>query len=132
MTIDFEKLKHAYAVIDGIPSKNFNLYEWTTKGGNRTDCSTIACAAGWLIRHPDFQVPGFGLSPFGHVVCSDGRQHRGPLDGFSYVAELFGLPYGDAEQLFGSPKQSIGHKKEWQRRVREYLKFHGQLTEESV
>jgi hypothetical protein len=141
MEPNFELLRDAYAIIDGIPESYFALDQW------REDrpCGTVACAAGWLMQHPQFQVLGLrdkrlDHSPYHCPVFNVGITQ---FVGFSAMAHVFNLSLDDADDLFDSevtrldadyehPIAMIGvsDKDRWKARVRKYLKQHGQPVAE--
>lgn len=126
MKPNFELLKDAYEIIDGIPSENFNLDTWRKRDEGAT-CGTIACAAGWLTLHPKFQELGLkSVVGHGHYL------HRPVFNGkenIDALAELFGIKWADALRLFREKGylESGGHKQVFLRRLREFLQEHGQL-----
>lgn len=59
---NYDLLKDAYAVIDGIPYQNIELEDFYTLNFKKgPSCNTIACAGGWLSFRPEFQK--LGLAP---------------------------------------------------------------------
>lgn len=132
---NYELLKQAYAIIDGIPEKAFDLELVIKKGGNKRElkCGTIACAAGWLSLHPTFMKEN-GLEAV-----------RKRKNGFSYVtwknktdqiwdytiamAEFFNLSFEKTNNLFCPSNESdvISDKQVWKTRVEKYLRSEGQL-----
>lgn len=121
---NFDLLKDAYAIIEGIPAENFYLNSWREWDEGAT-CGTIACAAGWLPLHPDFQARGltYGKSVFGMQIKFRDREHMAAL------AAFFDISCDDAEELFGaSCDYKILHKEIFLKRVRDFLEKHGQLS----
>jgi hypothetical protein len=125
---NFELLKDAYEIVDGIPAENFNLNQWRKKDRGMS-CGTIACAAGWLSLHPKFQALGLGYRDFGiegYQVTFGDEYH------FAALAELFNIGNTQAHVLFGSAHEfePEGHKAEFLKPVRVFLQKHGQLKEQ--
>jgi hypothetical protein len=93
MTPNYEKLRDAYAVLDGIPEHKFVTdlsrfirYPDSDDGMDRSDlandCQTMACGAGWLYLHGGFGLEGatwsslvdaFGLSERDGGMLFDSR-----------------------------------------------------------
>lgn len=131
-TPDYELIKDAYAIIDGIPEESFNLDQWFRPA--RGACGTIACAAGWLAQHPDFNALGLKIT---HALPVPHVNDRHNL-GYHALGEVLGIDYDVAESIFCSreivseldPKEklSMTDKQLWLTRVRNYLKQHNQLT----
>lgn len=143
---NFEKLKEAYAIIDGIPANKFRLEALLKKyDPEHLRCGTIACAAGWLSLHPTFaskiKPEVVNVNPVGVVPCwklqwtvQDGR---GPFQTSYYrlaMSKLFGLP--PTVDLFrpvdiGERTDSTGRRRSdkeiWLHRVRMFLAAHNQL-----
>ncbi|PLC44505.1 hypothetical protein C0Q88_07445 [Ralstonia pickettii] len=94
MKPNFELLKDAYAIIDGIPGRVIDLDMWTAETGDSQFCGTIACAAGWLARHPKFNAQGLKLE-FG----DDGPPMHEPSGtyGFTALAKMFNLDESKSE-----------------------------------
>ncbi|MEZ2310824.1 hypothetical protein AB6809_29690 [Paraburkholderia sp. RCC_158] len=136
---NFELLKDAYAIIDGIPDDNLALNRWRTKDQG-SSCGTIACAAGWLTLHPKFQELGLGVK---RTECD---QSMGPWPSFAgqtridALAVLFRLEFEDAYGLFGerwnTPARDLGLREQatdkeiFLARVLKFLSKHGQLKEQ--
>ncbi|MDY7537558.1 hypothetical protein RGU72_04735 [Undibacterium sp. 5I1] len=123
---NFELLKDAYAIIDGIPDKQFDLDRVVSKGyAKKADCNTIACAIGFLAMHPQFNALGLSYSP------PNGLQFKGrQLDSYkTVISKVFGVSEDDARNLFGAayssdydpPFSDRSHKKLWQHRVMRFL-----------
>lgn len=118
-----ELLREAYAIIDGIPAENINLFDITTKM-SRDLCGTVACAAGWLALHPEFRKKtGLSISKNGSLL------RRGVYDTYdTTLSRVFSCAPAEARQLFGPrvgfmyDEYPITDKEVWQRRVRYYLK----------
>lgn len=126
----FPLLRRAYAVIDGIPADRFNLSSFANSL-NVHDCGTIACAAGWLGMHPEFQALGLGLE-----ISASGR-----VDIIGHAAEfwdrtlsrVFGISVDQASGIFGARwmassfdpvnEADFTDKELWQARVRRFLEL---------
>jgi hypothetical protein len=54
---NFERLRDAFAILDGLPEEAIKLWTWREKG-RKPECGTIACAAGWLAMHPAMNALG--------------------------------------------------------------------------
>jgi hypothetical protein len=126
-TPNFELLKDAYEIVDGIPAENFDLNAWRTKDCGAS-CGTIACAAGWLSLHPKFQALGLGYENRG----VEGYQVTFGTDyHFPALASLFNISYSQAQGLFGLAEEpGYAHKDLFLSRVRRFLERHGQLKEQ--
>lgn len=137
----YELLKDAYAIIDGIPAKQFDL-KWFSSGKGVTpnDCGTIACAGGWLTLHPAMRALGLRNSTdestsdstlaYGHYRLAPRFNDE---DGFEALAEFFSIPCDAVRDLFGVRngiefESSCNDKELWLYRVRKYLRDEGQLT----
>jgi hypothetical protein len=122
MRPNFERLRDAFAIIDGIPKKAFDLDMWVSQRGKNKSCGTIACAAGWLAMHP--KMNGFGLTN-----SMGGAPEFKGLTSFAALREFFHLNYreGDLFEAAGSgyadnelPKHvrvALSDKQLWKRRV---------------
>ncbi|CAG9229289.1 hypothetical protein [Burkholderia vietnamiensis] len=95
MRPNFELLRDAFAIIDGIPEHVFDLEAWTVQGGSRLSCGTIACAGGWLARHPKFVDLGLDINNDGDVCL---RTNEGESS-FGALSKVFSL-YGEEEDIF--------------------------------
>lgn len=130
---DFELLKDAYAIIDGIPETAIALDKLQSARGETLESGTICSPAGWLAQHPAFQERGLSLSEDGSQLLLNGE----PADTTSpapIMAQLFRLPEVDAERLFGDRNtytlgddSGLSDKRLWLHEVREFLKEHGQI-----
>lgn len=134
--IDFELLKDAYAIIDGIPETAIALGRLQTARGESLDRGTVCSPAGWLAQHPAFMQLGLSLSEDGTRLrlhdqwAEEGEEAR-------IMAELFRLSPVEAAQLFGSrhtytlgDDSGLSDKRLWLREVREFLKQRDQVDEE--
>ncbi|MGE5621741.1 MAG: hypothetical protein ACM3WS_01085 [Bacillota bacterium] len=132
---DFELLKDAYAIIDGIPETAIALGRLQTARGEALDRGTICSPAGWLAQHPQFRELGLSLSDDGERLCYQGESAQSGGEA-PIMARVFGLQEAEAEHLFDSRStyslgddSGLSDKRLWLREVREFLKRHGQLDE---
>jgi hypothetical protein len=123
---NFELLKDAYEIIDGIPEENIHLDNWRSRDEGKS-CGTIACTIGWLTLHPKFQALGlhYDTSRAGPDMIAVGNER-----GFQVIEKLFGLNFNDAWKLFGPAHTFKSHKPIALGRIREFLREHGQLKEQ--
>lgn len=129
-TPNFELLKDAHAIIDGMPAENVNLNSWRRTDRGAT-CGTIACAGGWLTLHPQFKALGLLYARSAENVI-----FKNPVDGnithtgWSALAQVFSLTKEDAERLFGGAwlEPLPTHRSVFLRRIRDFLEEHGQLN----
>jgi len=109
MRPNFELLRDAFAIIDGIPEAAFNLCAWTSKKGESLSCGTIACAGGWIARHPTFTRIGVSIDAEGDVVLDNGCSN-----GAYALAEVFSLNIAkDEELIFSSRGYHLGGYKDY-------------------
>lgn len=130
---NFELLKDAYAIIDGIPENAIALGELQSARGESLDRGTICSPAGWLAQHPKFNEYGLVLSDDGTQLLLDGKADPNASTA-EIMARVFALPLPDAERLFADKgtyaledDAGLGDKRLWQHEVREYLKEHDKL-----
>lgn len=129
---DFELLKDAYAIIDGIPESAIDLAEPCSMQGESLAQGTVCSPAGWLARHPKFH--GLGLAP---TLDGRGLVFKGEAEGKTgaeVMAQVFRLPLPEAEHLFGNrdtytlgDDSGLSDKRLWLRELRDYLRGHGRL-----
>ena len=117
---NYELLKEAYAIIDGIPADRFNLSQFSNEHNNPHDCNTIACAAGWLGMHPKFKALGMATDKKG---CLTGTGWYWQ----AVIGRVFDISDSQANYLFGARpnlivNMNLTDKEVWLRRVREFLK----------
>ena len=133
---DYELIKDAYAIIDGIPETAIDLEKLVSVRGETLEHGTICSPAGWLAQHPKFAALGLSLSDGDSRLQLAGEP---PVDESpaAVLAQVFNLPPGDAEHLFGDrdtftlgDDSGLSDKRLWLREVREFLKQHGQLDED--
>jgi hypothetical protein len=130
---DYELLKDAYAIIDGIPETAIELDKLVTARGDSLDQGTVCSPAAWLAQHPTFKQCGLALSDDDSELVLRGRAVGSDA---AVMAQLFGLPESDAERLFADRNtytlgddSGLSDKRLWLHEVREYLRENGQLSE---
>lgn len=121
-TPNYNLLKDAYAVIDGIPAEAIDLDSWRLRTGESLGCDTIACAAGWLALHPEFKALGL-------IAHSGGTPNFRQDSGNSALEKFFRLSYKQTERLFGPAflEHPSRHKYIFLKRLRNFLVDAGQL-----
>lgn len=136
---NYNLLRDAAAIIDGIPPMNFRLSGWYKDRDKapEANCGTIACALGWLALHPKFQA--LGLKPrHNWLGAVPSVLHYSPMES---AARLFGITHDEAVDLFCVPGASTYDQHlegrstmgagAWQKhmfdhRVRSFLRYKGQ------
>jgi hypothetical protein len=146
---NFKLLREAAAIIDGIPSKLFDLnlimqadeLEATdlrpVSAGTAKNCGAIGCAIGWLGTHPDFNA--LGLETLPAYAEEGGVCWQGKARGYNgAAAALFGINYGDARNLFAGigssdydadfqfERPNATSKQVFKNRVRRFLAEHSE------
>lgn len=131
---NFELLKDAYAIIDGIPEAAIALDDLVSTRGEALDKGTVCSPAGWLAQHPTFIQLGLSLSSDDKYLLLDGEAGAEATTS-EVMARVFALPEPDADRLFGDKNTynleddaGLGDKRLWLHEVREYLKEHDQLS----
>ncbi|MEB0029156.1 hypothetical protein QN372_00185 [Undibacterium sp. RTI2.1] len=128
---NFELLKDAYAIISGIPESQIDLGSITKNDCTEASCSTIACAAGYLAMHPQFNALGLSIGGKGELVYKN-RINWNYIDPLS---SIFGLTEKDATNLFSHVDGSrydaeildaSSDKALWLKRVEAFLKENDQ------
>jgi hypothetical protein len=146
--MNFELLKDAYAIIDGIPEKQFNLNRWVEENDNTGSvcdlahgCGTVACAGGWLSLHPKFNELGLKYTwkrgkgrGFNErrITYKGNDMEDNPFD---VLGKTFDIGYWGAQNLFsaaGGSKydadiyrmkgRNTNHKTLFKYRVKHFLK----------
>ena len=132
---NFELLKDAYAIIDGIPETAIDLDRLVSARGETLEYGTICSPAGWLAQHPRFNELGLTLADDDSGLLLSGEPAIGASPAAA-LASVFGLQAGDAEHLFADRRaytlgddSGLSDKRLWQREVRDFLKQHGQVDE---
>ncbi|HYD62006.1 MAG TPA: hypothetical protein VEC35_16695 [Noviherbaspirillum sp.] len=130
---DFELLKDAYAIVDGIPETAIDLDRLVTARGETLAHGTVCSPAGWLAQHPKFVELGLALAEDDSRLLLRGDP---PVDESpaAVMAKVFGLSLGEAAHLFADRNtytlgddSGLSDKRLWLREVRDFLKQHGQL-----
>ncbi|OWW20562.1 hypothetical protein AYR66_14755 [Noviherbaspirillum denitrificans] len=128
---DFELIKDAYAIIDGIPETAIDLDQLVSARGETLEHGTVCSPAGWLAQHPAFNAAGLTLSDDDSRLQLSGEEPRDPA---AILAQVFRLQPMDARHLFADrmtytlgDDSGLSDKRLWLREVREFLKQHGQL-----
>lgn len=148
---NFDLLREAAAIIDGIPRKHFDLREILsspelddfdrrplTDAPKHAACGAIGCAMGWLALHPKFNAIGLTVSAkeasYGSVLwCGDTSDYA------TAASELFDIAYSEALWLFSPPGSSkydyeidgkdfadLSSKQLFKHRIRKFFAEHGQ------
>jgi hypothetical protein len=133
---DFELLKDAYAIIDGIPETAIDLDKLQSARGETLERGTICSPAGWLAQHPAFKDHGLSLSDDGNQLLLNGES-AGEASPAQVMAQLFRLQQVDAARLFGDRNtytlgddSGLSDKRLWLHELREFLKEHRQIDED--
>jgi hypothetical protein len=136
---NLEKLKDAYAILDGIPTHKLNLNEVLGSFSGDLSCGTIACGAGWLSLHPTFLSDTRVSAEMGQFRCGERLQwkirHAALTNsrvltttGYSLaMALVFDIDYDDANRLFAPAEcrdQLYNHKAILLARLHAYIKHH--------
>jgi hypothetical protein len=131
---DFELLKDAYAIIDGIPEAAIDLAAPCSARGESLEHGTVCSPAGWLARHPAFNALGLAPSDDGSSLVFKGEAEG--KTSAEVMAQVFRLPLPEAEHLFGTrdtytlgDDSGLSDKRLWLREMRDFLKTHGQIDE---
>ncbi|MGE5649273.1 MAG: hypothetical protein ACM34A_03670 [Bacillota bacterium] len=133
---DYELLKDAYAIIDGIPETAIALGSLQTAKGESLAQGTICSPAGWLAQHPHFTALGLSLSDDGMRLRYQGESVPSGAEA-QIMARIFSLQPTEADYLFGNREtyslgddSGLSDKRLWLREVREFLQRRGQLDKE--
>lgn len=125
---NYALLRHAYAILDGIPQDAINL---NTVIANKTqkdhlECGALACGIGWLSLHPKFNAIGLRAKK---IRGSWELSYQGRLVNYESAASLvFGITEQQAHKLFGAEFTDLKqHKGILLSRIRSYLRERGQL-----
>lgn len=122
---DYELLKDAYAIVDGIPEAAIAVGLPCSKIGPTLSEGTVCSPEGWLALHPTFVELGLSMSADGRSLQFNGEQE--PVA--SAMAKVFRLPEDEATQLFGNRTSDSGDasdstmsdKQSWQMRIRHHI-----------
>ena len=97
MTVGNRRLLALAAFLRKLPRKRFNYAMWSDDDHTEKSCGTTGCALGWAASMPRFRRLGLHIDGTGIPVCGN------PFDGnigASAGAEIFGISYGEACELF--------------------------------
>jgi hypothetical protein len=125
LTPDYELLRDAHAIIDGIPDTAVAFGKPCTTRGPSLDNGTVCSPEGWLALHPQFIARGLTLAPDGTSLLFNGER-MAPV---AAMGRVFGLPEDEAARLFGERSMFAGEetathasdKQLWLRRVRHHI-----------
>lgn len=125
MTPDYELLKDAHAIIDGIPDTAVAFGKLCTTRGRSLDDGTVCSPEGWLAQHPTFIALGLAITPDGGSLRFNGEALSPALA----MARVFRLPDDEALRLFGTRDLYVGEgaatqasdKELWLTRVRHHI-----------
>ncbi|MFW6855296.1 hypothetical protein ACODYM_28815 [Burkholderia gladioli] len=139
---NFELLRDAFAIIDGIPDQAFRLDAWVKRRGDALDCGTIACAGGWLAQHPKFTRMGLTLNFSGDFARPE--LHNRARD-YQALSQMFSLRRGDEVDIFAprhtgykddelslSQHYALSDQKLWKRRVLRLFQEYGESFDPKV
>lgn len=101
--IGAERLKQTYSIVAGIPKELIRLESWVSNPGHpTTHCGTVACAIGWVMRHPDIAAQGLQRGRGGaHPVFRDSCY------GWRAVRQFYKISEKQAFDLFGSERSRL-------------------------
>ncbi|HZW13409.1 MAG TPA: hypothetical protein VFF81_09495 [Noviherbaspirillum sp.] len=133
---DYELLKDAYAIIDGLPETAIDLDKLVTARGEALDQGTVCSPAAWLAQHPAFKALGLGLADDDSQLALNG-QPTGTDSVPQVMARVFALRQVDADRLFADRRtytlgddSGLSDKRLWLHEVRDFLREHGQISED--
>lgn len=124
-TPDYELLKDAYAVIDGIPDEAIAFGSPCSKRGPTLDNATVCSPEGWLAQHPTFIALGLTLTPDGNSI----QFYSENVPAVTALAHVFRISEEEAARLFGErsvfiseeSNSPISDKDLWLTRVRHHV-----------
>lgn len=120
-TPDYELLKDAHAIIDGIPDKAVSFGVPCAIRGPGLDDGTVCSPEGWLSLHPTFNALGLSMASDGRSLQFNGE----PMSAVSAMAQVFRIPEEEAARLFGERSIFLGtqasDKELWLSRVRHHV-----------
>jgi hypothetical protein len=137
-SINWPLLREAIAIIDGIPSKHFDLNHILRNKDTQevtSTCGTTGCAIGWLTKHPGFVKLGVSFSYTCGLEIDAADLHRINVRYQDVAEHLFGLHWSQSSMLFSPDGESCydgeipGHsssKTLFRNRVRKFFEWHGQ------
>lgn len=122
---DYELLKEAYAIIDGVPEEVVASGAPCSKIGATLLDGTVCSPEGWLALHPTFNALGLSVSADGTSLRFNGED----LPIATAMAKVFHMSEDEAAQLFedpaaasgGEPGSAVSHKQLWQTRIRHHI-----------
>jgi hypothetical protein len=94
--MNVELLDRAIDIIAGLAEEQVDLSAWRSgcfESAQEVTCGTICCAGGWLALNPEMQALGLTHDDNGSPML-DG------CSGYSALAQLFDLSYGEGFKLF--------------------------------
>lgn len=124
-TPDYELLKDAHAIIDGIPDAAIAFGKPCAARGRGLDDGTVCSPEGWLALHPTFTALGLAM-PADDLALEYNGELLPPV---SAMARVFRLPEDDAARLFGErdvfstdgAATQASDKQLWLTRARHYI-----------
>lgn len=131
---DYELLKDAYAIVDGIPEAAIALGLPCSKIGPTLPEGTVCSPEGWLALHPTFNALGLSISEDGTSLRFNGEQEAVS----TAMAKVFHMSDEEAAQLFenqsaqgeGESSSNMSDKQLWQMRIRHHI--HGKAFSETL
>lgn len=133
-TPDYELLKDAHAIIDGIPEAAVAFGAPCKTRGPKLVDGTVCSPEGWLAQHPTFVALGLTLSSDGNSLQVGGNT----MSVVAAMAQIFRIPEEEAARLFGerslflseASTSDISDKQLWLTRVRHHI--HSQAMSQTV
>lgn len=120
-TSDYELLKDAHAIIDGIPDKAVSFGIPCALRGPALDDGTVCSPEGWLALHPTFNALGLTMTPDGTSLEFNGKA----MPAVSAMAHIFRFTEEEAARLFGERSiflsTQASDKELWLSRVRHHI-----------
>jgi hypothetical protein len=104
-----KRLIKAYHILKTIPPGNLDLRTWKASGySTEPTCNTIACAAGWLAMHPDFNEKGLTSAVSGtpYYKFPSGASHS---TGYGAMSKFFAISLKDSVRLFQPSRSRENH-----------------------
>lgn len=130
---NYELLRQAYAILDGIPQEAIDLDHVIKQRGQSLKCGTIACGIGWLSLHPKFNSMGLKFEKRNCFIGTgtvDVLTYQGKSVDYSEAAsKIFGIAEPITDKMFtgASNRPRHQHKQILLSRIRTYLRERGQL-----
>lgn len=124
-TPDYELLKDAHAIIDGIPDAAVAFGPPCKTRGPRLEDGTVCSPEGWLALHPTFTALGLTISPDGSSLHVSGNT----MSAVAAMAQIFRVPEEEAALLFGERSlflseestSDVSDRQLWLTRVRHHI-----------